>query len=134
MPPPQGLLYELWHGPGKWLVPILLGWALGAGVAITPLTDLTQDYFASAYPSLIVHGGGSSVRVGVCAAEPPPEADAARCVAAASASVTVASYSDAVGSLVIFILSAGLGRLSDEYGRRPFVLGTFLLPQVSAAA
>lgn len=132
MPPPAGLLHELWHGPGKWLVPVLLGWALSAGIAITPVTDITQDYFASAYPSLRVRGGGASVKIGVCAASPPPEADAQRCLAAASAGVSVASYSDAVGSLVIFVLSAGIGRLSDEHGRRPFVLGTFLLPQVGA--
>lgn len=126
-----GVLHELWHGPAKWLVPVLLGWALCAGITITPITDIEQDYFASAYPHLALRGG-SGVRVGVCAAQPPADADAARCAHAVSAGVSIASYSDAVGSLVVFILSPGLGRLSDEHGRRPFVLGTFVVPQVGA--
>jgi DHA1 family tetracycline resistance protein-like MFS transporter len=130
---PPTLLHELWHGPAKWVIPVLLGWALSAGIVITPLTDITQDYFASAYPRLINERGAAGVHVGLCPSMPSAE-DATVCKAAASAVVGVSSYMDAFGSLVVFAVSAGVGRLSDEYGRRPFLLVSFVLPQLGHAA
>ncbi|KAJ1632406.1 hypothetical protein T492DRAFT_29498 [Pavlovales sp. CCMP2436] len=130
---PKGLLRELWDGPGKWLVPVLAGWAFGVGIMVPVITDITEDYFASAYPLLLVRGGSRAVHNGICPEHPAPE-NAERCAGAIAASVGVASYADAVGSLITFLLSAGLGRLSDELGRRPFVLASFCIPQIAHLA
>lgn len=122
-----GFVREFVHGPAIWLVPVLAGWCLSAGIVITPKTDIMQDYFASVAPHIASQRGGRDVQQGICPSEPTPQ-NAERCAAGAAASVDVTSYTSAAGALVSFLVTPGLGRISDELGRRPFVLGGFVLP------
>lgn len=125
-------LSELLRGPARTLLPLLLGWALAAGIIIVPATDITADYFASALPGYSAHAA-KDVVIGICPAVPAAE-HAEACAEAASRSVTVSGYTGAAGALVTFLISPGLGRMSDILGRRPFVLVTFVLPLLSTAA
>eukprot|EP00191_Tetraselmis_sp_GSL018_P019196 CAMPEP_0177591420 /NCGR_PEP_ID=MMETSP0419_2-20121207/7988_1 /TAXON_ID=582737 /ORGANISM="Tetraselmis sp., Strain GSL018" /LENGTH=576 /DNA_ID=CAMNT_0019082161 /DNA_START=84 /DNA_END=1813 /DNA_ORIENTATION=+ len=116
---PPTLFFTLFH-TGAWrILPYLLVSVLGVAVVIPALPVILTDYFAQRR-----QGGDTPVS---CSSY-PPAAQPSYCQDAHSDSVTWSSGASFVSNTIVaFFLTPFVGRLSDQLGRKPFMLASSVL-------